>query len=321
MTLLSISIIIKKRGSDEVNNIWTQLKFLLLYLIKSPYPVDIISNISDIPFLSISTIIKESGSKEVNKTWTQLELLLLSLIKSPCQVDIISNISDIIKKPGTEDENNMWTQLKKELSNPDGIVDVEIETNGDKVETDEDKGDNEEIETDEDKGDNEEIETDEDKGDNEEIETNGEIETDEDKGEIETDLIFRKKWYGPGGMKELIFERTGCKPYIGSGINYFKDEHKTTLNSVDGTPYYDDNLEDPKKPIYTLYGPSGDQNENDTRNKQLLKKSKHIYLFRRTKEGYIWYGKYKIIGKESKSHIGKDYIMRNIINLTLNRCL
>ena len=283
MTLLSISIIIKKRGSDEVNNIWTQLKLLLLYLIKSPYPVDIISNISDIPFLSISTIIKESGSKEVNKTWTQLELLLLSLIKSPCQVDTISKISDIIKKPGTEDENNMWTQLKKELSNPIPHPDC-IENTVD-------------------------------------VETNGEIETDEDKGEIETDLIFRKKWYGPGGMKELIFERTGCKPYIGSGINYFKDEHKTTLNSVDGTPYYDDNLEDPKKPIYTLYGPSGDQNENDTRNKQLLKKSKHIYLFRRTKEGYIWYGKYKIIGKESKSHIGKDYIMRNIINLTLNRCL
>ena len=320
MTLLSISIIIKKRGSDEVNNIWTRLKLLLLSLIKSPYPVDIISNISDIPLLSISTIIKESGSKEVNKTWTQLELLLLSLIKSSCQVDTISNISDIIKKPGTEEENNMWTQLKKELSNPilhtDCIVDVEIETIGDKVETDEENGEIETI------GDN--IETDEENG---EIETNGdnlEIETDEDNEEIETHLIRREKWYGPGGMRELILERTGCKVYTGCGINYRKAKQTTILKAKDGTLYYDDDLKNPNKPKYTLYGPEGDQDRNEKScNEPLLNenKTKHIYLYRQTEKEYIWYGKYKIIGEESKLHIGDDGLMRNIIILILKRCL
>ena len=316
MTLLSISIIIKKRGSEDVNNIWTQLKLLLLSLIKSLYPVDIITNISDIPFLSISTIIKECGSKEVNKTWTQLELLLLSLIKSPCQTDIISNISDIIKKPGTEDENNMWTQLKKELSNPILHTDciVHVETNGE-IETDEENG---EIDT---NGDNLEIETDE------EIETNGnnlEIETHEENGEIETHLIRREKWNGPGGMRQLILERTGCKPFTGCGINYRKANHTTILKAKDGTLYYDDDLKDPNKPKYTLYGPEGDQDRNEKSfNEPLLNKNKtkHIYLYRQTEKEYIWYGKYKIIGEESKSHIGDDGLMRNIIILILKRCL
>ena len=314
MTLLSISIIIKKRGSDEVNNIWTRLKLLLLSLIKSPYPVDIISNISDIPLLSISTIIKERGSKEVNKTWTQLELLLLSLIKSSCQVDTISNISDIIKKPGTEEENNMWTQLKKELSNPirnpdriGNTVDVEIETDEENVETDE-----ENVETDEENGDN--VETDEENGDN--------LEMNEENGEIETHLIRLENWDGPGGMKEFILEQTGCNIFTGCGITYRKVNHTVVLKSADDTLYYDDDLEDPNKPIYTLYGPEGDQDENNKYNKQLLKKSKHIYLYRQKgKKEYIWYGKYKIIGKESKSHIGRDGLMRNIINLILKRCL
>ena len=283
MTLLSISIIIKKRGSEDVNNIWTQLKLLLLSLIKSLYPVDIITNISDIPFLSISTIIKECGSKEVNKTWTQLELLLLSLIKSPCQTDIISNISDIIKKPGTEDENNMWTQLKKELSNPILHTDCIVH-----------------------------------------VETNGEIETDEENGEIETHLIRREKWNGPGGMRQLILERTGCKPFTGCGINYRKANHTTILKAKDGTLYYDDDLKDPNKPKYTLYGPEGDQDRNEKSfNEPLLNKNKtkHIYLYRQTEKEYIWYGKYKIIGEESKSHIGDDGLMRNIIILILKRCL
>jgi hypothetical protein len=322
MTLLSISNIIKERGSDQTKNTWRQLKNQILSLLKSPCSVD---NILIIP---ISTIINEHGSVHVKKTWTKLELLLISLNKNPHQVDIINNISDIIKEPGTEEENNMWTQLKKELSNPRDVTnrdtiqdDEEILDNPDDVTNCETDQDNEDIG---DIGDNQEIETDE---DNEDIGDNQEIETDEGNEEIEDNpvethtLIKRKKWYGPGGMEELIFELTGCKinPRSG-GINYFKDGN-TILKSVDVTYYYDDNLEDPNKPKYTLHGKIGDQNENDTRNKQLLKKSKHIYLFRQTKKEYTWYGKYKIIGKESKSHIGEDYIMRNIINLTLKRCV
>jgi hypothetical protein len=324
MTLLSISNIIKERGSEQTKNTWRQLKTQILSLLKSPCSVD---NILIIP---ISTIINEYGSVHVKKTWTKLELLLISLNKNTHKVDIINNISDIIKEPGTEEENNMWTQLKKELSNPGDISNCETDQDNEEeheeivdnpgdisnCETDQDnEEDNEDI------GDNQEIETDE---GNEDIGDNQEIETDEGNEEIEDNPVethTRKKWYGPGGMEELIFELTGCiiNPRSG-GINYFKDGN-TILKSVDDTPYYDDNLEDPNKPKYTLHGKKGDQNENDTRNKQLLKKSKHIYLFRQTKKEYTWYGKYKIIGKESKSHIGDDNLMRNIINLTLNRCV
>jgi len=304
MTLLSISNIIKERGSDQTKNTWRQLKKQILSLLKSPCPVD------NILVNSISTIINEHGSVHVKKTWTKLELLLISLNKNPHQVDIINNISDIIKEPGTEEENNMWTQLKKQLSNPGDISNCETDQDN------EEESEEEHEEIVDNSGDVTNCDTDQ---DNEE--DNQEIETDEGNPVEINDLIFRKNWKGPGGMKELIIERTGCKPFTGCGINYREANRTAILKSKDDTPYYDDNLEDPNKPKYTLHGKIGDQNENDTRNKQLLKKSKHIYLFRQTKKEYTWYGKYKIIGKESKSHIGEDYIMRNIINLTLERCV
>jgi hypothetical protein len=138
-------------------------------------------------------------------------------------------------------------------------------------------------------------------------------------------LITRKKWLGPGGMKELILEKTGCTPYTGAGINFRKDKHLTILKSVDNTPYYDDDLEDPNTPEYTLFGHDGDQDENERKfNEPLLNKSKtkDIYLYRQTNKEYIWYGKYEIIGKKVKSHRNKNNDhMRNIIILILKRCV
>jgi len=142
---------------------------------------------------------------------------------------------------------------------------------------------------------------------------------------VSLDLIRRKKWLGPGGMKELIFEKTGCTPYTGAGINFRKDKHLTILKSVDNTPYYDDDLEDPNTPKYTLFGHNGDQDENEKKfNEPLLNKTKtkDIYLYRQTKKEYIWYGKYEIIGKKSKLHINKNNDhMRNIIILILKKCV
>jgi len=139
-------------------------------------------------------------------------------------------------------------------------------------------------------------------------------------------LIRRKNWNGPGGMRELILEKTGCTPFTACGISYRKAKRTTILKSVDNTPYYDDDLEDSNTPEYTLFGHNGDQDENERKfNEPLLNesKTKHIYLYRQLiNKQYIWYGKYKIIGKKSKLHKSKDDdSMRNIIILILKRCL
>ena len=76
---------------------------------------------------------------------------------------------------------------------------------------------------------------------------------------------------------------------------------------------------------YTLFGHNGDQDENEKKfNEPLLNpdKTHNIYIYRvkkNDKNKYIWYGKYKIIDKNIKQHIGKDYIMRNIIVLSLKQ--
>ena len=48
-------------------------------------------------------------------------------------------------------------------------------------------------------------------------------------------------------------------------------------------------------------------------------KTKHIYVYRKKENEYLWYGKYEIFEKNIKSHIGKDNLMRNIIVLTLKK--
>tara|TARA_Y100000389_G_C17093772_1_gene332550 strand:+ start:281 stop:544 length:264 start_codon:yes stop_codon:yes gene_type:complete len=76
---------------------------------------------------------------------------------------------------------------------------------------------------------------------------------------------------------------------------------------------------------YTLYGHNGDQDGNEKKfNEPLLNpdKTHNIYIYRVKKNNinkYIWYGKYEIIDKNIKQHIGKDYIMRNIIVLSLKK--
>jgi hypothetical protein len=86
------------------------------------------------------------------------------------------------------------------------------------------------------------------------------------------------------------------------------------------TYYYADDLSDKRLVHYTLFGQNGDQDENEKRmNEPLLNstKTQHIYLYRKTRNEYIWYGKYEIIDINSQPHIGKDHNMRNIIVLTL----
>jgi len=136
--------------------------------------------------------------------------------------------------------------------------------------------------------------------------------------------ITFSKWSGPDGLEQFIINQTGCKPYSGAGINPRIDKKTTILKSVDNTYYYDDDMSDINNVKYTLFGHNGDQDENEKKfNEPLLNKNKtqHIYLYRVKhickKSEYIWYGKYEIVNKISKRHIGKDDIMRNIIILSL----
>lgn len=140
-----------------------------------------------------------------------------------------------------------------------------------------------------------------------------------------TTITF-SKWSGPEGIEQFIINQTGCKPYSGAGINPRINKKTTILKSVDNTYYYDDDLSDINNPKYTLFGHNGDQYENESKfNEPLLNENKtqNIYLYRVKKNGrktqYIWYGKYEIIDKNIKEHIGKDYIMRNIIILSLTK--
>jgi hypothetical protein len=94
-------------------------------------------------------------------------------------------------------------------------------------------------------------------------------------------VIRFTKWYGENGLEQFILAQTGCKPFIGRGINYRKIIKTTTLQSVDNTYFYDDNLTDPNNVEYTLFGHNGDQTETEPMcNEPLLnpEKTEHIYL-------------------------------------------
>ena len=138
--------------------------------------------------------------------------------------------------------------------------------------------------------------------------------------------ITFSKWSGTEGIEQFIINQTGCKPYSGAGINPRIDRKTTKLKSVDDTYYYDDDMSDINNIKYTLFGHNGDQNENEKKfNEPLLSRNKtqHIYVYRVRKNDkkteYVWYGKYEIVNKNDKQHIGKDYIIRNIVILSLTK--
>jgi len=133
-------------------------------------------------------------------------------------------------------------------------------------------------------------------------------------------------WGGPDGIEQFIMNETGCKPYSGAGINPRPANKTTLLRSVDGTEYYDDDLNDVENPKYTLFGHDGDQSASEKRfNEPLLNtaKTQHIFLYRvipvKNAREYIWYGKYTIVGRMTKVHPGKNGIPREIIVLSLKK--
>jgi len=139
-------------------------------------------------------------------------------------------------------------------------------------------------------------------------------------------VIRFDKWGGESGIEKFITKQTGCKPFSGAGINYRATKNLTILRSVDDTAYYDDNLKDPNRPYYTLFGPIGDQDQSEKHfNAPLLDpmKTHRIYLYRLAKEGkknvYYWYGKYGIKRVFDKLHPDLNGKMRKIILLELER--
>ena len=133
-----------------------------------------------------------------------------------------------------------------------------------------------------------------------------------------------KTYGGPDGLEQHVINQTGCKPFSGAGINIRKEKATALLKSVDGTPYYMDDLSNADTVEYTLFGHNGDQSEAEASfNEPLLndKKTTHIYLYRvrinGRKKDYLWYGKYNIVNKTVKQCQGKDRVMRDVIVLTL----
>lgn len=137
-------------------------------------------------------------------------------------------------------------------------------------------------------------------------------------------IIF-SKWEGKDGLKQFIIDKTGCKPFSGAGINLRANKKTALLKSVDDVYYYNDDLTNSDLIKYTLFGHSGNQDENEKKfNAPLLNtsKTKHIFVYRVTpkkSDKYIWYGKYEIIDRVIERHIGEDRKMRNIIVLTLKK--
>lgn len=130
-------------------------------------------------------------------------------------------------------------------------------------------------------------------------------------------------WNGDNGLKMFIREQTGCNPFTGKGICYRKNNNTTILRSVENTFYYDDDLSDENYVKYTLFGQVGDQSEYEsTCNEPFLNEEKthHIYLYSKiTDNRYIWYGKYKIVGKSEKQHIDINHNVRKIILIHLKK--
>jgi hypothetical protein len=125
-------------------------------------------------------------------------------------------------------------------------------------------------------------------------------------------------------IENFIVAETGCKPFSGAGINYRKAEKVCILRSVDGTAFYDDNMEDVLNPQYTLFGHNGDQDINEPKfNEPLMNplKTSKIYLYRVTGGEYVWYGEYKISSNVTKRHPGMDGVQRNIVVLNLQKII
>jgi hypothetical protein len=122
-------------------------------------------------------------------------------------------------------------------------------------------------------------------------------------------------------FQKFVLEETECKLFSSQGINYRSEKRTCILRSVDDTPFYADNLEDTENPQYTLYGQVGDQDEKDMNNRNLLNpvRTEKIFLFRRTKSEWIWFGRYNIKSKMEKIHPDKNGNDRKIIVLQLER--
>jgi len=140
-----------------------------------------------------------------------------------------------------------------------------------------------------------------------------------------TEMIF-SKWSGPDGLESHILHQTGCKPFSGAGINPRMEKKTTILKSVDHTYYYLDDLSDSQNIQYTLFGHNGNQDEKEPKfNEPLLNKDKthHIYVYQvrqnKKHKEYVWHGKYEIVDKCYKEHIGKDYMPRTVVVLCLQK--
>jgi hypothetical protein len=85
------------------------------------------------------------------------------------------------------------------------------------------------------------------------------------------------------------FQRTITDSGLFSGVGISVRKTGTViLRSVDGTAFYDDDLENPKKIYYTLYGQEGDQNT------KLYKNCNYYIANKCDKKNYCLNDKYEL---------------------------
>ena len=137
---------------------------------------------------------------------------------------------------------------------------------------------------------------------------------------------WSSKYNNNNTLSDYIIKYTGCSPYSGCGIKFYRQQRVCVLRSNDNVKYYEDNLSNKDRVLFTLQGKVGNQDENEKKfNEPLLNpnKTKHIYLYRVNKNSkqnkYTWYGKYQIVDKNTKLHPDENGDDRTIIVLTLQK--
>lgn len=107
-----------------------------------------------------------------------------------------------------------------------------------------------------------------------------------------------------------------------AGIHNVRDTECSIVRSVDNTPYYRDDLDNPSLVWYTLQGKNGDQTLGCGVNKKICMPDRTIFLYRQSGKGknvqYEWYGEYLRAGNPViKYHPGEDKVMRKIYRILL----
>jgi hypothetical protein len=86
---------------------------------------------------------------------------------------------------------------------------------------------------------------------------------------------WSSKYNNNNTLSDYIIKYTGCSPYSGCGIKFYRQQRVCVLRSNDNVKYYEDNLSNKDRVLFTLQGKVGNQDENEKKfNEPLLNPNK-----------------------------------------------